>query len=284
MPYAAYCRMVKMRAGFTLIEISIVLVVIGLVIGGILLGQELISAAEIRATISQIQKYQTSMYTFRTKYRAMPGDIMASQAISYGFFTRSGGDGDGDGNGMIEGLGGNEGPDLLLGGETVYFWTDLTSAQMINESFTDNTGIVIDTAVVGTNFSRWLPRAKTGNGHFLAYTTPLQAPYLGQLGFAFQLARFHASLATSMNIMDGALSPTQSLTIESKMDDGKPFSGKVLAMYPGMTGTITGPGLFLGATSPFLGATEQYCISTAPHNYNANFPGSTSCTLAFLIQ
>lgn len=51
------------RQGFTLIELSIVLVIIGLIVGGILVGRELISAAEIRATVSQIEKYNTSVNT-----------------------------------------------------------------------------------------------------------------------------------------------------------------------------------------------------------------------------
>jgi prepilin-type N-terminal cleavage/methylation domain-containing protein len=71
------------QAGFTLIELSIVLVIIGLIVGGVLVGQDLIKAAEIRATISQYEKYNAAMNTFRTKYNGMPGDLSAiSQAGS----------------------------------------------------------------------------------------------------------------------------------------------------------------------------------------------------------
>ena len=55
-------------AGFTLIELSIVLVIIGLIIGGVLVGRDLIAAAQVRAQISQIEKYQTAVNTFRGKY------------------------------------------------------------------------------------------------------------------------------------------------------------------------------------------------------------------------
>ena len=51
------------KSGFTLIELSIVLVIIGLIIGGILVGRDLINASAIRAQISQIDKYQQAANT-----------------------------------------------------------------------------------------------------------------------------------------------------------------------------------------------------------------------------
>src|SRR3954471_15989161 len=76
------------QVGFTLIELSIVLVIIGLVVGGVLVGQDLIKAAQIRSAVSKIEKYNTAVHTFRTKYNALPGDI--PNAASYGFAPRSG--------------------------------------------------------------------------------------------------------------------------------------------------------------------------------------------------
>jgi prepilin-type N-terminal cleavage/methylation domain-containing protein len=49
-------RQSALSAGFTLIEISIVLVIIGLIVGGVLVGHDLIRAAGVRATISQVEK------------------------------------------------------------------------------------------------------------------------------------------------------------------------------------------------------------------------------------
>src|ERR1700751_5263987 len=89
--------------GFTLIELSIVLVIIGLIVGGVLVGQDLIRAAEVRATISQIEKYKTAVNTFPGKYNATPGDMNASTATAFGFATRGTNAGQGDGNGVLEG-------------------------------------------------------------------------------------------------------------------------------------------------------------------------------------
>lgn len=64
--------------GFTLIELSIVLVIIGLIVGGILIGRDMIRAAEIRSLISEKNQYIVATNNFRNKYNAMPGDIAAS--------------------------------------------------------------------------------------------------------------------------------------------------------------------------------------------------------------
>src|SRR5665213_1826112 len=92
--------------GFTLIELSIVLVIIGLIVGGILVGQDMIKAAEVRAQISQIEKYNQAVNTFRAKFNAIPGDMPASTANQFGFYVGTnctGTQGHRDGNGLIDG-------------------------------------------------------------------------------------------------------------------------------------------------------------------------------------
>ena len=64
-----------MGKGFTLVELSIVLVITGLIAGGVLGGSELINQARIRATITEIQKWDTSLNTFYMKYGYWPGDF-----------------------------------------------------------------------------------------------------------------------------------------------------------------------------------------------------------------
>ncbi|MEQ1788912.1 MAG: type II secretion system protein [Rickettsiales bacterium] len=64
----------KRQAGFTLIELSIVLVIIGLIVGGVLVGRDLIRAAEIRSIATQKETIITSIMTFKLKYNCIAGD------------------------------------------------------------------------------------------------------------------------------------------------------------------------------------------------------------------
>lgn len=66
--------------GFTLIELAIVLVIIGLLLGGVLKGQELIESARVRNIISQLDSIKAACYAFQDKYRALPGDYPGALA------------------------------------------------------------------------------------------------------------------------------------------------------------------------------------------------------------
>ena len=76
--------------GFTLIELSIVLVIIGLLVGGVLVGQDLIRAAELRNIVTQVEQIDTAVNTFRLKYRCLAGDC--ANATTF-FPTSANGDG-----------------------------------------------------------------------------------------------------------------------------------------------------------------------------------------------
>lgn len=94
------------QKGFTLVEIAIVLVIIGLLLGGVLKGQELIASSKIKAEIQNIKNLQAAIYSFQDKYRALPGDYDDAAASIGGADTV-----DGNGNGTIDG---NERGQLFL--------------------------------------------------------------------------------------------------------------------------------------------------------------------------
>jgi prepilin-type N-terminal cleavage/methylation domain-containing protein len=76
-------RRAELMRGFTLIELSIVLVIIGLIVGGVLVGQDLIKAAQIRSLIKQQVQFKAAVGAFRDKYVCLPGDCI--NAASFGF-------------------------------------------------------------------------------------------------------------------------------------------------------------------------------------------------------
>src|SRR5476651_2427646 len=72
----------RKQSGFTLIEIAIVLVIIGLLLGGVLKGQELITAARVRNLAAQIDGVKIAYLGFQDRYRALPGDYADAQAAT----------------------------------------------------------------------------------------------------------------------------------------------------------------------------------------------------------
>ena len=74
--------MVNKQRGFTLVEIAIVLVIIGLLLGGILKGQELITAARVRNLADQARAFRPPITGLLDRYRAVPGDMLPAQACA----------------------------------------------------------------------------------------------------------------------------------------------------------------------------------------------------------
>ena len=66
--------MKQRQSGFTLVEIAIVLVIIGLLLGGILKGQELITNAKVRNLADQQNAIKAAVYALQDRFRALPGD------------------------------------------------------------------------------------------------------------------------------------------------------------------------------------------------------------------
>lgn len=133
------------QQAFTLVEISIVLVVVGLLTGGIMAGQDLVHTATLHAEIRQLGEYQTGTYAFRDRYGYLPGDMPLAQArtVFPGMTTAApsyGANGVGDGNGMIESVLVYSSPTNTLcnwgtcvSGESVTYWYQLAQAGLIAE-------------------------------------------------------------------------------------------------------------------------------------------------------
>lgn len=121
------------QGGFTLVELAIVMVIIGLLIGGVLKGQELINQAQYKKTLTILKGVQAAGETFRDKYAALPGDMLnANNRLP----SCAAGCNGGDGNGII-GLQNTQANIDQTGMtapmiETSLFWRHLAAADLIS--------------------------------------------------------------------------------------------------------------------------------------------------------
>lgn len=217
-------------AAFSLVELSIVLVILGLLTGGILTGQNLIRAAELRSVTTQMNEYRTAMYTFRDKYFYLPGDMPNATdfwgADPDGCPTHSNWKAgkketcNGDGDGII----GDSGEKY----ERFRFWQQLANAGLIEGSYSGVTGPEDAGTCVGVDHEPGFnsPKGKFGNSGFSVVNDNVDtAPYLfiGSYTNAFAFGGVYTACATLAPI----LTPEEAWNIDTKLDDGKPGTGKI---------------------------------------------------------
>ena len=119
----------KKQSGFTLIEIAIVLVIIGLLLGGVLKGQEMITNGKIKRAVNDFNGIGAAYYSYLDRYAAFPGDDPGAAA-------RWGGDAaSGNGDGILTGAW-----DGVAAGETSQFWLHLRLSGLVAGGTTILTG------------------------------------------------------------------------------------------------------------------------------------------------
>jgi prepilin-type N-terminal cleavage/methylation domain-containing protein len=184
--------------GFTLIEIAIVLVIIGLLLGGVLKGQELITGARVRNLISQQDGIKAAFFGFQDRYRALPGDYAAATANIGGV------SGEGNGNGRIE-EDNTTGSGLVH--EEILVWNHLTMAGFMNGSYTMASSSVTEPDADNTPVNP-----------YSVYVQLIYDSNYGTQGVGFHPAKH--------NLKTGGQVPVEIIAeVDRKIDDGKPNSG-----------------------------------------------------------
>jgi len=238
----------RAQKGFTLIELAIVLVIIGLLVGGVLYGNDLIKAAEIRATISQMQNFDAAALTFRVKYNGMPGDI-ANANSRFGFTDT--GQGTSTGNGLIDRATNTDAD--LMDAESALFFRHLYEAEMISNSIsiTDGTAANVD------SLTATLPPAKLGRGNYIAVMN---------ISGRNQMFLFGTSAIGNGDVtFVDALTPVEAFGFDNKLDDGLATAGIMIAVTDFVTanGDDSGGGASAGEC---VNGTEYYTAASATKN------------------
>ncbi len=118
--------MLMQQKGFTLVEIAIVLVIIGLLLGGVLKGQEIITNARLKNAVNVVNGISAAYYSYIDRYGAIPGDDELPKSHIGCGTDNTAADGAGDGNGSITGDTFND-----TAGETNKLWRHLRGAGLI---------------------------------------------------------------------------------------------------------------------------------------------------------
>ena len=191
--------MTRRQHGFTLVEIAIVLVIIGLLLGGILKGQELINSARVRNIADTNSGIQAAYFGFIDRYRAVPGDMNAAKATTAIGQTIDNG---GNANGLLD----KEGESDFT--EAAALWEHLWKAGFIQGSYDG----AIPAADEGT-YADVAPK-NPFNGAIILYRT---ADYRAKAG---------ETTSVRLNTMLGRNIPVNiARELDVKVDDARPLSG-----------------------------------------------------------
>lgn len=182
----------RRQNGFTLIEIAIVLVVIGLILGGVMKGQRLIDSARVRSLISDVNGIRSAWYSFQDRYRSLPGDFPNAATQIDSAATP------GNGNGKIDD-----------GQERASVWQQLALAGFISGDFDGQQSTT-----------------GTANDVLCADSTCPRNPYNGHYKISFG-AQASNAVGPANEIFTGGQIPVAILAqMDTRLDDGRADSGR----------------------------------------------------------
>jgi prepilin-type N-terminal cleavage/methylation domain-containing protein len=194
----------KKQRGFSLVEMSVVIVIVAVIAGSVLGGSALIEQAKLQAVISETGQYRIAFNSFSAKYDQFPGDFNGAVAL-WGATTANG-----NNNGQIE----------FKNSSNIYeeyrAWQHLAYAKMVDAPYLGTATTSVTTVDVD------VPKSKiSGGGYFIGYGV-------------FSLAEINSlvlgsPVATSASpiLVNGVLTQLQAQEIDAKIDDGAPSSGSV---------------------------------------------------------
>ena len=238
------------KSAFSLIELSIVLIIIGLLIAGITGGASLIKSSELRSIMGEARGYAVSVNSFFTQYDQYPGDA----SINVG------------GNCTTTCLGDRDNKIEFVNDNTTTFtegwdaWLDLKDIGAIDLAILAPTSLALPTAMVpNTNF----PGSKIkGAGWLFDYNTDKSQNVVVLTGATLAVPdvanKFLFGSGSTVR-STAVISAPDALSIDSKIDDGVANSGNVLAIQPNASSGSDCNGAAPGASYSVVNGSKKVC-------------------------
>lgn len=200
----------KFKKGFTLVELSIVLVIIGLLIGGILVAQSLIDSARIQKFVRTLDQIDAAVMLFDSKYRKLPGDSPHHSEA-------------GDGDGRIENSQVNSGGQLSFGSfnyEIANFWRHLQQDGFLKNEYSEFSN---DASVTGLVPKVHYPTINLGEeGAIIVQYDDRHAATTDNFKQFYYICKFAQTLGDDdiLSTRSGFIKPVDAFAIDKKIDDG----------------------------------------------------------------
>lgn len=243
----------RSNSAFTMVEMSVVLVIIGLIMGSIFVAQGLLGSSEAKTLVSDVQKLQIAVGNFQGLYKGMPGDI--PNATSYWSGTANG-----DGNGRIA---------IETSNEPFRGIQQLQLANLLESSYTGGfsgtwgSGFVIVGTAAGNVISA---NGRDGAGLYVKCCSGTD--YSRTIAFNNHINLF--AVNSTITKRSGIVTPIEALSIDQKIDDGVPDTGLV-----GGEGSWNGSAYVATGCYSSTGSASTYDTAIVPNN------NSRGCQMLF---
>jgi prepilin-type N-terminal cleavage/methylation domain-containing protein len=221
----------RQQSGFTLVEIAIVLVIIGLLLGGILKGQELINSAKVKNLANDFRVIPTYIYAYQDKFKSLPGDdSQAANHVSGG--TTATTPPASQGNGVINGNWNS----TTQTDESFLFWQHVRLANLAS-------------GPTGATDPNYVPKNAVGGDIGISGATPAQLQVAGMTG-TYQIC--------SKGILGKFVKQ-----LDVQMDDGQPCTGSLRAVADGAAlgaAAVKAPGAPASCTGADIDDATSYTV------------------------